>query len=220
MSTVTHLRESQWEKDGQPVTTFYVTIDDIPNEVPCYSAEAKALEEGKPLPDGWEVKTSQKGKKYLAPPKQRGGGGGQSSWYNSETGVRFTQERMDRRTALMQAVVWRGTGGLPPNVLHAADAFYDWLTKTRSVPTLSAPSAPVSSPSQAAPSIEGTGTPSTGTAGGVGGGTAEGGSADREAVAGSPSAPSVEHVHEWGPAPRQGWVVCSCGKAEKAKVAK
>ena len=196
MSTITKLRESQWTKDdGTEVTTWYVSMDGA--EVPCYSAEAKGLHLDAPLPDGWEVKTSQKGKKYLAPPKQgrSGGFGGQSSWYNSETGVRFTQERMDRRTALMQAVVWRGTGGLPPNVLHAADAFYDWLTKTRSVPTLPAPSAPVSSPSQAAPSIEGTGTPSTGTAGGVGGGTAEGGSADREAAAGSPSA----HRHEWAP---------------------
>lgn len=66
----------------------------------------------------------------------KGGGGKQyvPSWHQTEDGERYTQERMDRRTALMQAVaVVVACTHAPsdmihyPDTLHQADAFYEWL---------------------------------------------------------------------------------------------
>lgn len=74
------------------------------------------------------------------PQQQGGGGGGGSSWYNSVEGVRFTQERMDRRTALMQAVLvlqteWpkdvkRDDGTPISDTMSVASDFYRWLRET------------------------------------------------------------------------------------------
>ena len=120
--------------DGNMVTCWKVELDDKTNPVPCYSGEAANLKIGEPLPDGWEVKVSKAGKDYLAVPKASKGGFGASSWYNSEAGVRFTQERMDRRTALMQAVELSKREGMqstvmtwPESVAAVSDAFYEWL---------------------------------------------------------------------------------------------
>ncbi len=143
MSNVTALRPSEWTNDkGEQVTTYYVSLEGREKDVPCYDATAKDLAIGQPLPEGWEVKVSQKGKDYLATPKKGGGKewGGKSSWYNSEEGVRFTQERTDRRTALMQMVAAAGLlGQVTEADLKMADWFYAWLRK-------SAGSAPSSAP--------------------------------------------------------------------------
>lgn len=84
-------------------------------------------------------------------------GGGGKSWYNSEEGVRFTQERTDRRTALMQAVA--NGGGEPVKtetqmrvVMADAETMYAWLRQTADVPSPSAGSAGSSSSASASPS--------------------------------------------------------------------
>ena len=82
----------------------YIKFDDG-TEAWCPSFEkASALEVGKPLPDGWTQDQGEYGPRAFPPKDRKGFAGGKSSWYNSEEGVRFTQERTDRRTALMQAV--------------------------------------------------------------------------------------------------------------------
>lgn len=68
-----------------------------------------------------------------------GGGGGKSSWYNSEEGVRYTQERTDRRTALMQAVA---VADSPDAVFDWAQSFYDWIRETSGSVAAGAPSLP------------------------------------------------------------------------------
>jgi hypothetical protein len=133
------VKESQWMKDGVEATTYWVTLVDGvgQREVPCYDPRGKDLKEDAPLPEGWEVKTSKAGKLYLAAPRMPGKGAqgspkweSSSSWRNTEAGAKYEQERMDRRTALMQAV---GSGG-SNNWLIGADAFYAWLRKSVSAP--------------------------------------------------------------------------------------
>lgn len=70
---------------------------------------------------GWERQASDSGSS----------GSGKSSWYNSEEGVRFTQERTDRRTALMQAV--EAVDSQSNEFIPTADRFYDWLRKNLDV---------------------------------------------------------------------------------------
>jgi hypothetical protein len=56
---------------------------------------------------------------------------GGKSWYNSEEGVRYTQERTDRRTALMQAIEYaKAYAPGPAEWPGFADEMYDWLRKT------------------------------------------------------------------------------------------
>lgn len=73
-----------------------------------------------------------------------GGGGGGSSWANSEIGQRFEQERMDRRTALMQAVAFGSDKSLA-DVQKAADALYAWLRQTAGNVSTPAPAAQTAS---------------------------------------------------------------------------
>jgi hypothetical protein len=131
-------------KDGVEATTYWVTLVDSvgQREVPCYDPRGKDLKEDAPLPEGWEVKTSKAGKPYLAAPRVSGGGGGSgrsvsgpsTAWRNTEAGAKYEQERMDRRTALMQAVAtdhyatehdMRTLG-----VKGYADEFYAWLRRS------------------------------------------------------------------------------------------
>lgn len=125
-------RENKWTNDkGEEVTTYFCLIEGV--EVPCYDAAGKDLKPG-PLPEGWEVKTSQKGKKYLATPRKQGGGGRQFvvAWSNTAEGSHFQAERSDRRTALMQAVEANpGVGGKV--LLEKASEFYLWLRETSPV---------------------------------------------------------------------------------------
>ena len=127
-------RASNWKADGvEQRTTYWVTlVSDVgQREVPCYDARGAELKTDADLPPGWEVKTSKAGKLYLAAPRPTGGGGGgqrQAAWANTEEGERFVQERMDRRTALMQAVTV-GSG----ITTELADKFYSWLRKNLDV---------------------------------------------------------------------------------------
>lgn len=149
MSIVSSLRESQWTKDdGTQTTTYWVGIDGA-NEVPCYDEKAKELKLNGDLPSGWEVKTSQKGKPYLAVPRERKGGAMPAAFRNTKEGQFYEQERMDRRTALMQAV-----SGFPETdrfqVLDLADAFYAWLRATAGAGVLPL-SPPAPAPTSPAP---------------------------------------------------------------------
>jgi len=65
-------------------------------------------------------------------PKGNGGGsrgGGQAAYANTAEGLAYEQERMDRRTAIMQAVAMRSEGK-EHLLLDNADKIYDWLRKT------------------------------------------------------------------------------------------
>jgi hypothetical protein len=129
---VERVKSETWtNRDGEDVTSYRVTlVSDVgQREVPCYDPRGKDLIEDAPVPDGWEVKTSKAGKLYLAAPKAAISGGFRSSgapaaWRNTEPGAKYEQERMDRRTALMQAVAI-GSG----ITTELADKFYDWLRK-------------------------------------------------------------------------------------------
>jgi hypothetical protein len=137
------VKESQWMKDGVEATTYWVTLVDGvgQREVPCYDPRGKDLKEDAPLPEGWEVKTSKAGKLYLAAPRTTTtggrsasfGGSPQAAWRNTEAGAKYEQERMDRRTALMQAVAWRSVGA--PDFLEWAEVFYAFLRESVSAPT-------------------------------------------------------------------------------------
>jgi hypothetical protein len=134
------VKESQWMKDGVEATTYWVTLVDGvgQREVPCYDPRGKDLKEDAPLPEGWEVKTSKAGKLYLAAPRQSSGGGVRgtgpnpaslAAWRNTEAGAKYEQERMDRRTALMQAVALRADVTQEP-VKDIANSFYAWLRES------------------------------------------------------------------------------------------
>jgi hypothetical protein len=136
MSNVLGVKESTWKKDGQDVTSWWVTLDDRTDDVPCYDEQAKTLKDHEPLPDGWEVKTSKAGKDYLAPPRAaRGGGGGgfAAAFRNTKEGQAVEQDMMNRRTALMQAVtLWTNEHG-EETLIDVAQLLYVWLTDTRYV---------------------------------------------------------------------------------------
>lgn len=101
---VTAIDVKDWDKDGTIVKVSNVTFDDG-REVPGYDLPP-GVEVGKPLPEGWEVATAKSGKLYIKVPKKGGGGfgGGQAAFRNTKEGQAIEQERMDRRTALMQAI--------------------------------------------------------------------------------------------------------------------
>jgi hypothetical protein len=142
---VERVKVDRWtNRDGEDVTSYKVTLvnETGQREVNCYSPLGKDLKEDAPLPEGWEVKTSKAGKPYLAAPRQSSGGGGgrysgapaSAAWRNTEAGAKYEQERMDRRTACMQAVAMGTIGGsqgaLTASVLKLADEFYQWLRKS------------------------------------------------------------------------------------------
>ena len=89
------------------------------------------VEDGGKWPDG-----NPKPVKVKKPQQQDGGGAGKSSWYNSEEGVRFTQERTDRRTALMQAVALASIAPVSDHGVvrwsERADGMYAWLRESAS----------------------------------------------------------------------------------------
>jgi hypothetical protein len=142
MDIVERIKVEKWtNRDGEDVTSYRVTLvnETGQREVPCYSPLGKDLKEDAPLPEGWEVKTSKAGKPYLAAPRVSGGGrsvgAAPAAWRNTEAGAKYEQERMDRRTALMQATVLAhavGTDAPSPSLGIAAyaDAFYAWLRQS------------------------------------------------------------------------------------------
>jgi len=134
MDIVERIKVEKWtNRDGEDVTSYRVTLvnETGQREVPCYSPLGKDLKEDAPLPEGWEVKTSKAGKLYLATPRLTSGGGRSgatglsTAWRNTEAGAKYEQERMDRRTALMQAVAI-GSG----ITTELAEKFYQWLRES------------------------------------------------------------------------------------------
>lgn len=116
--------------------------------------KASTLVIGQPLPDGWRQDVGDYGPRVFPPnDKKGGGGGGKAAWANTEDGERFVQERMDRRTALMQAVTHVPVGS-PAAILTEAEKFYAWLRKSSGVAPLSTanpPSTVAPDPQPAAP---------------------------------------------------------------------
>lgn len=145
MSNVTGVRESVWQKDGQDVTTYYVSIEGCP-DVPCYDAKAKELETGKPLPDGWQVTTSKAGKEYLKPPGQQRGGRGPyvPKWTDTEVGAKWADARIDRRRALELAVEMQKEQG-SVGVVDLAATFYEFLKSQTVEPGSTVTSSPEAS---------------------------------------------------------------------------
>jgi hypothetical protein len=174
---------------------------------------------GKEIPSDWTQKQGEYGPQAL-PPKPKGGfGGAPAAFRNTKEGQAVEQDMMNRRTALMQAVtLWTNEHG-EETLIDVAQLLYVWLTDTRYVSgavtntssasdkgdgAVATSSPPTSSPKQV---MDGHGEEEVD--GGVG--------VDGEDT---PGPSSAVHVHEWAPAPREGWVVCECGKAEKAAKAR
>jgi hypothetical protein len=86
---------------------------------------------GKPIPGDWTQKQGEYGPQAFPPRERKGGfgGGGAAAWRNTKEGAAAEQERMDRRTALMQAVAYGATGNLQA-CKEVADSFYTWLRAT------------------------------------------------------------------------------------------
>lgn len=100
----------------------------------CFSAAlADALKVGEPLPEGatFEPPKFEGALERLNLPRQQkfSGGGGFAAWRNTKEGQAYEQERMDRRTALMQAVAVNS--GIPTEL---ATKFYAWLRETAHEP--------------------------------------------------------------------------------------
>ncbi len=229
MPKVLALKEDSFDgSDGTRVVCWKVELDDKTNPIPCYSAEASTLVVGEPLPAGWEVKVSAKGKDYLAVPKSnKGGSGGAAAFRNTEAGFRAEQDSISRSVAL-KAAVDLAKDATAPLVLVDAELFYLWLRQTSSggvtpagksegvgrTPPLATPSETVGvkepgprsqAQAPASSAVEANGLDE---AAGVG----EGGSGAHGEDA--PGSPDAVHVHTWKDAPREGWAVCACGKAE------
>lgn len=82
-------------------------------------------------------------------PQGGGGGGGRQyipAFRDTEEGERFIQERMDRRTAVMQSIQWCGVQASPVDVKINADFIYEWLRASASVPAAPQTATPVSTP--------------------------------------------------------------------------
>ncbi len=113
------------------VTTNAETVEKRLNEFRFWQAEGGPVEldvsDGGLWPDGNPKPMKIKKPQDAASPQSSV----KSSWYNSEEGVRFTQERTDRRTALMQAVA---VGDSTPSIIeNFAESFYRWLRSTAGV---------------------------------------------------------------------------------------
>lgn len=128
MPNVQTIRESDWAKDdGTHVMVTTVRFDDG-SEAPGYDLPP-GLEIGKALPQGWEIATSKNGKPYIKVPKS-GKGQQPTAYRNTKDGQAYEQERMDRRTALMQAVALAADDDPTDTVVTTADRLYTWLRQT------------------------------------------------------------------------------------------
>ncbi|HWP38365.1 MAG TPA: hypothetical protein VNL18_12510 [Gemmatimonadales bacterium] len=139
------VRRDDWTTpEGERKTRYWVYLEGE-GEVPCYDPRAAEFQPGAELPEGWEIRTSQNGKRYLGPPKKgRDGKSWTPAWSNTQEGQAYEQERMDRRTALMQAVAY-SSGGSLEELLSIADVFYSWLRQNQNsaaAPLVASPSMP------------------------------------------------------------------------------
>jgi hypothetical protein len=217
---------SQWMKDGVETTTYWVTLVDGvgQREIPCYDPRGKDLKEDSPLPEGWEVKTSKAGKPYLAAPRNAPGGGRRDSlaaaWRNTEAGAKYEQERMDRRTALMQAVTLHGELGNGWNgVETTASMMFAWLRESVGAEV---PSTSYREPSAAAGTMKGNSAssrqvPTSAPTPSDEGGEQSNSPTHREAA--PPSSTSSDGCHcgqPWGPnTTASGKHVCLAGHVER-----
>lgn len=88
---------------------------------------------GRPIPEAWTQKQGEYGPQAF-PPREGKPAGGKPAWANTEEGEKYVQERMDRRTALMQAVlVYQGSGD-SLDVLNLAPKLYAWLRDVSPAP--------------------------------------------------------------------------------------
>jgi len=163
---------------------------------------------GKPIPADWTQKQGEYGPQAFPPREKKSGfGGAPAAFRNTKEGQAVEQDAMNRRTALMQSVEMRHPDNQAvAQVLDRANKFYAWLSGDGVVTPSS------SSDKGEAPASPSTPPPSQD---GHGGDPAEGG-VDAYRGEGATTSPDAAHVHEWVPAPREGWVLCICGKAEKA----
>lgn len=189
--------------------------------------------------------------RFKLPGSKGGGGfGGVPAWANTEAGAKWKDEQyqaslavredgLNRRTALMQAVAVAGIAE-GADILQAADDFYAWL-KASADPAIQGRSG--------AAQVNGSAGTSGASPPDSGGGQGKEGESDGEAdltsplpttaqaslhspaaapdegasapVAPAPSSSPQLCAHEWQPAPRPGWVVCSkCRLGEKAEKVK
>jgi hypothetical protein len=81
---------------------------------------------GKSIPEDWTVKQGEYGPQAL-PPKPKGGFGGPTAFRNTKEGQLVEQERMDARTAVMQATV-EGVF-----IKDTANEIYAWLRQASGV---------------------------------------------------------------------------------------
>ena len=129
------IRESEWDKDGTIVKVSHVTLEDG-REVPGYDLPP-GLEEGKPLPEGWEIATSARGKPYLKAPKpNRGGGGfggGAAAFRNTKEGQAAEQRSIHASVALGHAITLR-PNGTTADITKVADELLVWLSKASGHP--------------------------------------------------------------------------------------
>jgi hypothetical protein len=138
---------------------------------------------GKSIPEDWTTKQGEYGPQAFPPRPQKGGGGFAAAYRNTEAGFAKEQQRMDARTAVMQATV-EGVF-----IKDTADEIYQWLRTSSGVAVATVPD-----------EVEGVGSLGEGA-----------------------PAPETIHIHDWKPAPREGWLVCkdpTCLKAEMASKAK
>jgi hypothetical protein len=165
MSEVLAVGGAQKWASGEGVT-YWVTLDDRTEDVPCYDDKAAALEVHKPLPDGWEVKKSSKGKDYLATPKAaKGGGGFAAAFKNTREGMLIEQDSINRSVALKAAIKAFGHPDVRSldTILEHAEKFYQWLSSGADLASVSPAAggvvathpAPPASPSVIAPAIGG-----------------------------------------------------------------
>lgn len=121
------------------VLTALENLVDKPSD---YELEAKHDYEGQKQ---WKLVS------YPGKPEKQGfggkGGGFGSGYKQSFEALWYEQERMDRRTALMQAVEFMGD--MQPGVEELADRFYSWLRATEKRPA--APNVPNPAPAPQAP---------------------------------------------------------------------
>ncbi len=223
---VTKIREWMNPNKGKP--QWYVTLEDG-REAVCFDAEVKEITEGSELPAGWTVDPpKQEGwNPMLRAPGKKGGGGGYKGLSAAEKASLdgYIQERMDRRTALMTA---KDATDIPARILPLADEFYAWLRATAPEPSslagagsgnegtgASTRTSPAPVPSQS--SVPGESAYRTPTASPSTPETEGQSEAGAQALGEGAEAPATDHVHDWKPAPRAGFVMCSvCGNAQKA----
>lgn len=101
-------------------------------ETICFGTQPDQLKLGEDLPAGWTVEAGKYGP-VLRYPGATGGGGGrmQASWRNTEEGFKYEQMKMDKRTAVMQAVAMFAVPGAGDEFTleDLMNKFYDWLRK-------------------------------------------------------------------------------------------